>query len=72
MANAPLPERDGEERAGDLGQKGSGLFFDARLDRANRHETITENHAVAHVNHARFGRAFVRFAAHSGLNADIA
>jgi hypothetical protein len=55
-----------------LGQKGSALFFDARLDRANQHETITENHAVAHVDHARFGRAFVRFAARSGLKADIA
>jgi hypothetical protein len=51
---------------------GSGLFLYARLDRANQPETITENRAIAHVNHERIGRAFVRFAAHSGLKAEIA
>ena len=45
MANVPLPGRDGEKSRDDLGRKGSGIFLKAGLDRANHHETVTENRA---------------------------
>jgi hypothetical protein len=50
---------------------GSELFLKASLDRENRLETITENRTAARINRERVGRAFVRFAAHSGLKADL-
>jgi hypothetical protein len=50
MANAPLPERDGESSRFDLGQKRNGIFLQAKLDRAKQVESIAENRVFAHDN----------------------
>jgi len=46
--------------------------LNVRLDRANQHETITENRAIAHVNRERIGRVSASLAAHPRLKVEIA